>query len=128
MESWKLPLVPWCCKCLRRCRKRQPGGTWRRWYVAKEARALGRGGWKALQEWTGMSRPTLRKGMRELSGKKSLRETERLRRPGAGRKRIEENQPGFVGALEGIMEETTAGDPMSHLRWTSKSTSRIAEE
>lgn len=99
-----------------------------RWYVAKEALALGRGGLKAMHEWTGMSRPTILKGMRELSGKKSLRETERLRRPGAGRKRIEENHPGFVGALERIMEETTAGDPMSHLRWTSKSTSRIAEE
>lgn len=99
-----------------------------RWYVAKEALALGRGGLKVMHEWTGMSRPTILKGMGELAQKKSLMETERLRRPGAGRKKVEESHPGFEKALKKIMEETTAGDPMSHLRWTSKSTHRIAEE
>ncbi len=99
-----------------------------RWYVAKEAVAMGRGGVKAMQELTGMSRPTILKGMRELAQNRALAETSRLRRPGAGRKRVEQTHPGFVRALEKIMEETTAGDPMTHLRWTSKSTTRIAEE
>lgn len=99
-----------------------------RWYVAKEAIALGRGGLKAMHELSGMSRPTILKGMRELTQKKSLGETGRLRRPGAGRKAMEVTHPGFERALEKMMEETTAGDPMSPLRWTSKSTTRIAEE
>jgi transposase len=99
-----------------------------RWYVAKEALAFGRGGLKAMHEWTGMSRPTILEGMRELQQKKSLMETERLRRPGAGRKSVEETHPGLEKVLKKIMVETTAGDPMSHLRWTSKSTHRLAEE
>ena len=38
-------------------------------YVAKEAVAMGRGGVKAMHELTGMSRPTILKGMRELAQK-----------------------------------------------------------
>jgi transposase len=99
-----------------------------RWYVAKEAIAMGRGGLKAMHELTGISRPTILKGIRELKQSRVLAETSRQRRPGGGRKRVEQTQLGFVKALEKIMEETTAGDPMSHLRWTSQSTTRIAEE
>jgi hypothetical protein len=99
-----------------------------RWYVAKEAIAMGRGGLKARHELTGMSRPTILKGIRELKQSRVLAETSRQRRPGGGRKRVEQTQPGFVKALEKIMEETTAGDPMSHLRGTSKSTTGMAEE
>jgi hypothetical protein len=98
-----------------------------RWYVAREALALGRGGLKAMHELTGMSRPTILKGMRELQEGKRL-SAERIRAPGGGRKPIEEADPGFARTLEGIMAENTAGDPMSLLRWTNKSTGRIAEE
>jgi Rhodopirellula transposase DDE domain len=99
-----------------------------RWYVAKEALALGRGGLKAMHELTGMSRPTILKGIRDLRQKRLLGESGRLRRPGGGRKALEASDPPLQKALEKIMEETTAGDPMSPLRWTSKSTYRIAEE
>lgn len=76
-----------------------------------------------------MSRPTILKGIRELKQSRVLAEkTSRQRRPGGGRKRVEQTQPGLVKALEKILEETTAGDPMSPLRWTSQSTTRIAEE
>ena len=51
-----------------------------------------------------------------------------MRHPGGGRKRVEHGDPGLEPALESILEENTAGDPMSLLRWTHKSTSRIAEE
>ena len=51
-----------------------------------------------------------------------------MRAAGGGRKRVEEADPGFARALERIMAENTAGDPMSLLRWTHKSTGRIAEE
>jgi Rhodopirellula transposase. len=99
-----------------------------RWYVAREALAQGRGGLKRLHEVTGMSRPTILKGMRELQQGKPLEPTTRIRRPGGGRRRLEEADPRFARALERLMEENTAGDPMSLLRWTNKSTARIAEE
>jgi len=53
---------------------------------------------------------------------------ERVRRPGGGRKRLEDADSGLTSGLERIMDENTAGDPMSFLRWTNKSTERIAEE
>jgi len=93
-----------------------------RWYVAREVIARGRGGLKAMHELTRMSRPTILRGMRELNGSKLPAAGERIRRPGAGRKRLEEQDAGVLRALERLMEETTAGDPMSLLRWTCKST------
>lgn len=98
-----------------------------RWYVAREAVALGRGGIRAMEKLTGMSRPTILRGIREL-GQGDLPPAGRIRRPGAGRKRLEHSDRGLIRALERIMEENTAGDPMSHLRWTNKSTTAIAAE
>jgi Rhodopirellula transposase DDE domain len=99
-----------------------------RWYVAREALSRGRGGLKAVHELTGLSRPTILKGMRELQELDELSSGERVRQPGGGRKRLEASDPGLERALERIMEENTAGDPMSLLRWTHKSTARIAQE
>lgn len=99
-----------------------------RWYVAREALARGRGGLKGMAELTGMSRPTILKGIRELQAKTRLQTGNRVRAAGGGRKRVEDADPGFGRALERIMAENTAGDPMSLLRWTNKSTARIAEE
>jgi transposase len=99
-----------------------------RWYVAREAIRLGYGGVQAMHAQTGMSRPTIRKGMRELRAGQSLGSAERVRHAGGGRKCLEVADPALTGALERIMEENTAGDPMSLLRWTHKSTARIATE
>ena len=99
-----------------------------RWYVAREAVARGRGGLKALHELTGLSRPTILRGMRELGELKRLPGAERIRQIGGGRKRVESGDPKLQTALERIMDETTAGDPMSLLKWTNKSTARIAQE
>ena len=55
-----------------------------RWYVAREAVALGRGGIKAMEELTGMSRPTILRGIRELS-QGDLPPEGRVRRMGGGR-------------------------------------------
>lgn len=98
-----------------------------RWYVAREALALGRGGVKAMEELTGLSRPRILRGMRELKAGK-LPPAGRVRRPGGGRKRLEEGDPRLTRALEKLMDENTAGDPMSLLRWTHKSTRKIAQE
>jgi hypothetical protein len=53
--------------------------------------------------------------MRELQQQKELRD-ERVRQAGGGRKRLEESNPGLRAALERIMGESTAGNPMSLLR------------
>lgn len=99
-----------------------------RWYVAREALARGRGGVQAMHELTGLSRPTILKGMRELREHKEPLASGRIRQPGGGRKRLEQADPGFERAIERIMKENTAGDPMSLLRWTHKSTAAIAGE
>jgi hypothetical protein len=101
-----------------------------RLFVAERALSLGPGGISRLCRLTGMSRPTITKGTAELRrpGPVALSESDRVRRAGGGRKRIEEVNPGVERELTRILEETTAGDPMSLLKWTNKSTRVIAEE
>lgn len=96
-----------------------------RWFVAREAMLRGRGGVTRMHELTGLSRPTIVKGIKELATQAELGVGKRIRRPGAGRKRIEERNPEVLRALQEMMAETTAGDPMSLLRWTSKSSYQI---
>jgi len=101
-----------------------------RLFVAEKALEMGRGGISRLSKLTGMSRLTIYKGAAELRGRGRLRVAEagRIRRAGGGRKRVEEVAPGIRRELTRIVEETTAGDPMSLLKWTSKSTRTIAAE
>lgn len=99
-----------------------------RWFVAREAMLLGRGGIAELCRLTGVSKPTVSKGMKELKARPQLGLGERIRRPGAGRKKLEDREPGIGAALQAIMAETTAGDPMSLLKWTSKSTDQIRDQ
>jgi len=97
-----------------------------RLFVAEKALELGRGGITRLSRLTGMSRVTITNGIAELRGSGRLREPEagRVRAPGGGRKKVETADRG----MQAIVEETTAGDPMSPLKWTSKSTRAIAAE
>jgi hypothetical protein len=100
----------------------------RRWLAGREALRQGRGGIERLVETSGLSKPTILKGIRELRSKKKLiLEEGRVRRPGAGRKRVEEHDPELTGLLEQIMDESTVGDPMSPLKWNSKSSYQIRE-
>ncbi len=101
-----------------------------RLFVAEKALALGRGGISRVSQLTGMSRPTIYKGTAQLRSARrmSTAEAGRIRRAGSGRKRVEEVEPRLKRELTRIVEETTAGDPMSLLKWTSKSTRTIAEE
>jgi len=55
-------------------------------------------------------------------------EAARVRRPGGGRRPVTETDPGLLAALESLLEPVTRGDPQSPLRWTCKSTRRLAEE
>ena len=102
--------------------------TQARWFVAREAMIFGHGGIKKMSELTELSRPTIIKGVKELKTKGALAVGEGIRRPGAGRKRIEKQSPKIIKVLKEIMDETTAGDPMSLLKWTNKSTYQIREQ
>lgn len=102
----------------------------RRQWAAAEAYDLGRGGISAVARATGLSRPTIRAGLRELKlpAKQRAAAGLRVRRAGGGRRPIAETDPGLLAALEALVEPATRGDPESPLRWTCKSTAKLARE
>jgi hypothetical protein len=101
-----------------------------RLFVADKALDQGRGGISRMSALTGMSRTTLTKAASELSSRRKLEPggEGRIRAAGAGRRKVEEVDQQLRAELTRIVEETTAGDPMSALRWTNKSTEAIAAE
>jgi transposase len=103
------------------------GEAMRRRWAAVEARALGYGGLARVSEATGLSRPTIRRGLRELDEGAPLRAT-RQRAAGGGRPRREAEDPKLLRDLDALVDPVTRGDPSSPLRWTCKSTNRLAEE
>ena len=98
----------------------------RRW-AATEAVSLGWGGIAAVAEATGVSDRTIRNGIQELEAADPL-PGDRQRRPGAGRRAREVEQPTLIAALEALVEPETRGDPMTPLRWTCQSTRTLAAE
>jgi hypothetical protein len=102
----------------------------RRQWAAAEARALGWGGVTAVSRSTGLSRVTITGGLAELDlpAEERLIESRRVRRPGGGRPPLTESDPQLLAALESLIEPMTRGDPESALRWTCKSTRRLADE
>jgi hypothetical protein len=102
----------------------------RRQWAAAEARELGWGGVSLVAHATGLSRPTIMVGLRELDQPIPQRaaQAERVRRPGGGRRPLSQTTPALLLALEALVEPVTRGDPESPLRWTCKSTRRLAEE
>lgn len=98
----------------------------RRW-AAVEAVSLGRGGIAAVSAATGLAHSTIRRGIAELNSG-STPPKDRQRRPGSGRKKMEIVDPDVRGALERLVEPESRGDPESPLRWTCKSTRRLAKE
>ena len=99
----------------------------RRLWAAAESKALGTGGISAVSQVTGMSRPVIRQGLKELSTP-AVRPTGRIRRPGGGRKKARQKDPTLVADLEKLVEPTTRGHPETCLRWTCKSVRKLAEE
>lgn len=102
----------------------------RRLWAATEARAMGHGGVAAVARATGLAHTTIRRGMEQLaSGRKVEKvDPERVRRPGGGRKALTALDPELVTAMEALVAPATRGDPQSPLRWTCKSTRRLAQE
>jgi len=98
----------------------------RRLLMGAEARALGHGGIRAVARAAGVREATVSLGVDELdSGAEPLG---RARRPGGGRKQAADLDPGLRPALLALVEPDERGDPMSPLRWTTKSTRNLADE
>ena len=102
----------------------------RRLWAATEARELGWGGISIVGAAIGMSHTTIRKGIRQLSkqSQSNLLPVNRSRQEGGGRKGILHYDPQIADALESLIDPHTRGDPESPLRWTCKSTRRLATE
>ena len=78
-----------------------------------------------------MSSATVHRGIRDLEAVEADEEVlaeRRIRKPGAGRKRAHDSQPGLIEALDLLVEPTARGDPESALRWTCKSTYNLSAE
>jgi hypothetical protein len=98
----------------------------RRVWAAAEAEALGFGGQSLVARATGVARTTLyREQVRQASDQSAL-PGRRLRKVGGGRKRLTEQEPALLAALEALVEPTTRGDPENPLRWTCLSTRQLA--
>ena len=97
-------------------------------YLGTEARALGYGGIAAVARASGASQATVAAGAAEAAGGAAALEPGRSRRPGAGRPRAEDAQPGLQEALDGLLEEGKRGDPMSALTWNTLSLRDIARQ
>jgi hypothetical protein len=112
-----------------------------RLWAAAEARSIGRGGVSVVAKAVGLSRTTVYAGIAEIeaSSKRKGRpettaqtpgsgDTTRVRARGGGRKRLIDIDASLLADLDALVEPTSRGDPMSPLRWTCKSTTRLAAE
>ncbi len=99
----------------------------RRLWAGSEALAAGRGGISALQRITGLSYPTVLRGVREARSP-SRSPVEWVRASGGGRKRVTFLDPGLAPALKSLVEPESRGDPVKPLRWTLKSTRQLSDE
>src|SRR4051812_25284172 len=105
---------------------RRPGGGGGRGGRARKGDGGGRGGIAATARATGIAVDTIRRGIRELEGAAGPGPG-RIRRPGAGRKRLADSDPQVVEDLQRLIDAGTRGDPELPLRWTSKSVRKLAD-
>lgn len=102
-----------------------------RTWLATEAQALGRGGVSTVARATGMSRTTIYAGLKELQSPTPMApesSPHRVRAKGGGRKKLTTKDTTLLDELDALVDPSTRGDPQSPLRWTCKSTPRLAKE
>jgi len=95
-------------------------------WAAVEAEALGYGGQSIVAKATGLSRTTLHSEGLEKAQDPPANHRIRIRKEGGGRKKLTQQEPKLLSALEALVEPTTRGDPESALRWTCRSTRQLA--
>ena len=98
----------------------------KRLWCAAQAIALGHSGIARVHEATGVSRTCIARGKMDLEA--APFSEGQIRRPGGGRKRVAESDSTLLSDLDGLIEPTKRGDPMSGIRWTCKSTRNLAKE
>jgi hypothetical protein len=98
----------------------------RRVVAGAASEMLGRGGKTAVAAASGMSRNTVIKAEGEVVA--GVEPSARLRAPGGGDRPLIDKQPGLLEALDELVHPETRGNPMSLLRWTSKSSTHLARE
>jgi hypothetical protein len=98
----------------------------RRLLMGAEAQVLGRGGIRMVARAAGVREATVSLGVDELDAGTEV--LGRVRRSGGGRKRLADLDPGLRPALLALVEPHERGDPVSPLRWTTKSTRALARE
>ena len=96
-----------------------------RLWAAAEAESVGRGGTAAVARATGIAPSTIVRGRADLASGLTLA-AGRVRRAGAGRKRLTERDPTLLADLERLVDSDSRGDPERPLRWTAKSLVRLA--
>ena len=99
----------------------------RRLFAAPEALAAGYGGIAAVERAAGIAASTIGRGLKELAGETAAAPG-RVRRAGGGRKTLVSQTPSLLSDLLALVEPAVRGAPMSSLRWTCKSTRRLASE
>lgn len=97
----------------------------RRLFLGAEAACLGYGGVSIVSRATGVCRETVAEGLKDVREPERL-PTGRIRRNGAGRKKTVSDDPTLKTDLESLVDPLTRGDPESPLRWTCKSTRKLA--
>lgn len=98
----------------------------RRLLLGAAARQIGRGGITLVAAASGASADTVGRGAAELEA--GVVADGRVRAKGAGRHLVEQTDPQVWPELEKLVDPETRGDPMSELRWTTKSTVKLADE
>ena len=100
----------------------------RRLFLASEAKTIGWGGIEKVSRAIGVSSDTISKGCKELEDEPKIIESGKIRKPGGGRKKLVDTDPTLLSDLDSLIEPTIRGDPESPLRWTCKSTRKLARE
>jgi hypothetical protein len=98
----------------------------RRKWAAIQAKRLGHGGKALVKKITGLSYPTIRRGLLDIECK-DTKNIDKIRRSGAGRKTLIKTYPNLQSDMESLLNDSTIGDPENPLRWTSKSTRNLCD-
>ena len=107
----------------------------KRWFLAIGADLIGRGGIAEIAEISGVHRNTISNGLDEIHAEEFesrvtavIGATGNIRNAGAGRKQLVEIYPNIQNEIENIVCNSTYGNPMNPLRWTTKSLRNISDE
>lgn len=92
--------------------------------LGAEAEMIGWGGISQVARAAGVSRTTVQSAVGQVRA--GVAPSGRVRAPGGGRPPVETTQPGIQEALNDLIAPETRGDPMSALRWTTKSLTQLS--